>query len=67
MKVKTLPCPKCKKPGEVDVNEDEYRAMVSCQLHIQDAMPTTPAPIREQLITGFHPACWDAVFKGEEQ
>jgi hypothetical protein len=26
---------------------------------IQNAMPTTPAPIREQIITGIHPECWE--------
>jgi len=33
----------------------------------QDAFPNTPAPIREQFISGTHPACWDTIFADENE
>jgi len=57
MMLKTLPCPVCHQPGEVEVPFEEGAAYMIGVLRIQDAMPTTPANIREQLITGLHPAC----------
>ncbi len=30
--------------------------------HVQNVWPEMPAPRRELLITGTHPACWDKLF-----
>ncbi len=32
----------------------------------QDAFPDLLAPIREQIISGTHPQCWDEIFKDYE-
>ena len=61
MKLYTPACVHCGHTGEIDVPEKEGEAYLSGIGHIQDAMPTTPAPIREQLMTGMHPKCWDVV------
>jgi hypothetical protein len=66
MIVETKTCPSCREPGSVDVDASEYRAFEYGRLLVQDAMPTTPAPVLEQLITGMHPACWDAMAAEEE-
>jgi hypothetical protein len=66
MIVETMPCPSCHQPGSVDVDSREYYKLITSHLHIQDAMPTTPAPVREQLMTGMHPSCWDAMAAEEE-
>lgn len=66
MEIQTLPCPKCRQTGVVDVPDAEVAALVLGGGHIQDVMATTPAPIREQIMTGFHPACWDAVMSEPE-
>jgi len=34
--------------------------------YIQDSFKTMSAPLREQIITGTHPECWQAMF-GQEQ
>jgi len=65
MKVLTKTCMRCNKAGEVDVPEEGY-AKWKAGAFIQDAMPEVPAPLREQLITGTHPACWEQMFAGEE-
>lgn len=57
MKLTTQPCPVCKKPGYVEVPRSEGVAYLIGVLRIQDAMPTTPVAVREQLLTGLHPAC----------
>ena len=66
MKLPTKRCMLCHEEGEVEVNDEEWIAALTSGKHIQDAMPTTPAPIREQLMTGTHPQCWDAMFQDEE-
>jgi len=65
MKVLTKTCLCCSKTGEVDVPEEGY-AKWKAGAFIQNAMPEVPAPLREQLITGTHPACWEAMFADGE-
>jgi hypothetical protein len=66
MYLQTKRCLHCDKPGIVEVNDDDGRAFESGVGHIQDVMPNTPAPIREQLMTGTHPKCWDEIMSEEE-
>jgi hypothetical protein len=66
MKIMTRRCVTCGKRGMVEVDEAEGQSFINGVRHIQDAMPTTPAPIREQLMTGTHPACWDKMIAEEE-
>ena len=59
-------CLWCGLGGEATVPKHEAAAFRIGVLHIQDAMPTTPPPIREQILTGTHPACWDAMMAEQE-
>jgi len=34
--------------------------------YVQDSFKTMPVPLREQIISGVHPACWEFIF-GQEQ
>jgi hypothetical protein len=34
---------------------------------VQDAFPTLSPALREQIITGTHPACWDEIFGDEDE
>jgi len=66
MKIQTPRCVVCRESGEVEVDDFEGRAFLSGVGHIQAAMPTTSAAVREQLITGTHPKCWDEIMSGPE-
>lgn len=35
--------------------------------HIQDAMPEITPPLRELLISGTHPECWEKMFGSDEE
>lgn len=61
----TPKCCVCKQEGLVRIPESEFRAWKNGAL-IQDAMPTTDADTREQIITGTHKECWDKLFGKEE-
>lgn len=66
MLVKTQKCLVCEEVGEVDVPSNAWAAYKS-GMFIQDAMPTVPAPIREQIISGTHPECWDKMWADFEE
>lgn len=70
VEVQTLGCTwsKCKRREQdtVKVNRQEYMAFQMGTKRIQDAMPTTPAPIREQMMTGTHPECWEEMWNEME-
>ena len=66
MWVRTPPCCCCGRLGEILVSVDGYAAWRDGTL-IQDAMPELAPEYREQLMTGTHPACWDAMFGNEEE
>jgi hypothetical protein len=57
-------CPICNEYDEVVVPLDGYLAWNKGAL-IQDAMPTVSVDVREQLMTGICPSCWEINF-GEE-
>lgn len=63
--VVTPECPYCFTGDTLVVDEQSYNAWVSGVL-IQDAFPGMPINRAEQLVSGFHPKCWNAAF-GEEQ
>lgn len=65
--LKTKRCMFCGKDGNVEVTLEHYEMLVEPDRpHIQDIMPEVPAEIREQIISGTHPACWDEFVKLEE-
>ena len=64
--ITTSTCFVCGKKGEVVVSVDAYNAWTSGDGPIQQFMPEMPAELREQLISGTHPACWDVVWGNNE-
>ena len=63
--IKTIPCIRCHKGGEIKVLRRDYDRWRSGEL-IQVAFPEMPPGDREQLINGVHGKCFDEMFKEEE-
>ena len=64
--VETKRCMHCGELGELQVTS-EGLSLRAAGAYIQDAFPELSAPLREQLITGTHPECWDEMFNGAEE
>lgn len=62
----TRNCMVCGESGFVEVPTAQYEAYQNGSL-IQEAFPDMPAPLREQLLTGTHPECWEQMFAGLEE
>jgi len=45
--------------------EDDYARYLN-GANAQDAFPDLLAPIREQIISGTHPECWNEIFKDDD-
>lgn len=58
--VVTPNCWQCGSAGTLTVNARAYEAFQNGAL-VQDAFPDLAPPIREQLKTGVHPACWNSM------
>jgi hypothetical protein len=61
----TRRCPVCLKTGFVDVKEDELFTYLRGE-YVQNAFKSLTIPLREQIISGVHPACWDEMW-GQER
>ncbi len=61
-KVLTKTCPECGLRGVLEVPKDGYYRWQFGGAHIQNALPSLSVALREQLITGYHPECWDDLF-----
>ena len=66
VRVETRTCSFCGQGGVVIMAYYSWKAWKRGEL-IQVAAPYLPADVREQLISGTHPACWTAVFGEEEE
>ena len=67
VKVPTRECMCCNQSGTVEVPKAEWEAWDNGRgPFIQHAMPSVSADVREQILTGTHPACWDALWKDME-
>lgn len=64
--IQTPTCCHCQKGGTLEVPLAECRMWEAGALTQHAFRSLTPAQ-REQIITGTHPACWDALFAGEEE
>jgi len=64
--VTTPACMMCGKTSEMEVDSLALYRWQTMGMLIQTAFPDMPAPEREQLKTGTHPSCWDAMFSDEE-
>jgi len=66
----TPPCPHCGERSYPLLDPEAVRKWRTPRdqggLLIQDAFPDMDPRDRETLITGYHPECWDAFFKGLE-
>jgi hypothetical protein len=61
----TKDCPHCKKGGMLTIWEDDMARYLS-GAYAQDAFSDLLAPIREQIISGTHPECWNEIFKDDD-
>lgn len=61
VKVQTPRCSECHRTSVVELPLLGYEAWAAGAF-VQDAFPGMPREEREMLITGTHPACWDAIF-----
>ena len=61
----TKDCPRCKKGGMLTIWEDDMVRYLN-GAYAQDAFSDLLAPIREQIISGTHPECWNEIFKDDD-
>lgn len=64
--IKSKTCPMCGESGEVEVPAQGVPAYVQGAL-IQNAFPDLAVELREQLISGIHPKCWEEMFADLEE
>jgi hypothetical protein len=61
----TRTCTWCRKPASVEVDADGYKEYLGGAF-AQTAFPGLDAGEREIIISGTHPACWEAMFPPAE-
>lgn len=61
----TRRCPVCYKTGEIMVDENELFSYLRGN-YVQEAFKSLSTPLREQIISGVHPKCWEEMF-GQER
>jgi hypothetical protein len=59
--VPTPTCFVCGNGGEVALTFDQFERLQGDGL-MQDKLSEVSLDVREQLISGTHPACWDSIF-----
>lgn len=62
----SVDCPECRKTNEVKCRREGYLAWLEGTDLIQRAMPEVPKELREVLMTGICPSCWEKLFAPEE-
>lgn len=63
--VQTPTCRLCNKTGTVKIPADGFFKWNFGML-IQDALPDLDKSLREQMMTGTHPSCWELMMHDEE-
>lgn len=63
--MRTPVCFMCNKEGFVEVSSEGYMARKKGSL-IQDAFPDLDKSLREQIVSGTHPKCWESMTVGLE-
>lgn len=61
----TRRCPVCFKTGTIMVDENELFSYLRGN-YVRDAFKSLSVPLREQVISGVHPECWEQMF-GQER
>lgn len=62
----TKDCPSCNKHGTLTIWEDDFTRYLNGAT-AEDAFPDILAPVREQIISGTHPECWNKIFKDKNE
>lgn len=62
----TRRCPVCYKTGVLMVEESELLHYLQGNL-VQNSFKTMSASLREQIISGTHPECWESIFETETE
>jgi hypothetical protein len=62
----TKRCLVCYKTGTVTVDENELFSYLRGN-YVQEAFKSLSIPLREQIISGIHPACWESMFGQERE
>lgn len=57
----TRRCPVCFKTGTVMVDENELFTYLRGE-YVAKAFTSLSVPLREQIISGMHPQCWEETF-----
>ena len=55
-------CPQCGKISTLEMTKEQYEQYKSGDNYIQNIFPNWPPAIREMLITGICPDCWNKMF-----
>lgn len=66
MKCIEITCPYCHKNNKINMTDDQYIRYKSHE-HIQYIFPNLSPAIREILITGICPDCWNIIFNYEDE
>lgn len=61
----TRRCPVCLKTGSITVDENELFSYLRGN-YVQEAFKSLSIPLREQIISGVHPQCWEELW-GQER
>ena len=61
----TRKCPVCLKGGTIMVDEKELLTYLRGE-YVQEAFKSLTIPLREQIISGVHPHCWQEMW-GEQR
>lgn len=59
-------CPFCGETSVVEVPMDGFIQWQDGAL-VQDAFPNLSADVREQLVSGICPSCWDSMFSDDDE
>lgn len=63
--MRTQTCFICNRTGFVEVSSEGYTARKKGAL-IQEAFPELDKSLREQIVSGTHPKCWESMTAGLE-
>jgi glutaredoxin len=61
----TRRCPHCNQTGAIGVDDKELMTYLRGE-YVQRAFPNLSTPLREQIISGVHPKCWEEMFGQQE-
>lgn len=62
----TRPCIYCGDTGMVTAKTEQVLKYIE-GAHVQDAFPEMDVSLREQIISGIHPDCWNKLFPTHEE